>query len=68
MTLVTLGLRNKRWTGHVARMGKKNKHRVLVRKLEEKRLLGRPRRRWKDKIKRDLEEILEGVEFAQDMN
>jgi hypothetical protein len=38
-------------------MGKKNKHRILVRKPEGKRPLGRPRRRWEDKIKRDLEEI-----------
>jgi hypothetical protein len=29
-------------------------HRVLVRKPEGKRPLGRPRRRWEDNIKRDL--------------
>ena len=35
-----------RWAGHVARMGEdRGVHRVLVGKLEGKRLLGRPRRR-----------------------
>jgi hypothetical protein len=32
-------------------------HRVLVGKPEEKRPLGRPRRRWKDNIKMDLQEV-----------
>jgi hypothetical protein len=32
-------------------------HRVLVEKPEVTRLLGRPRRRWEDNIKRDLEEV-----------
>jgi hypothetical protein len=32
-------------------------HRVLVGKPEGKRTLGRPRRRWKDKIKMDLQEV-----------
>jgi hypothetical protein len=42
-----------RWTGHVARMGeKRNVYRVLVRKSEGKRPLGRPRRRWVDNSKR----------------
>ena len=31
-------------------------HKVLVGKPEEKRPLGRPRRRWEDNIKIDLEE------------
>jgi hypothetical protein len=48
-------LRQMRWAGHVARMGKdKSVHRVLVRKPEGKSLLGRPRRRWEDNIKMDL--------------
>jgi hypothetical protein len=35
-----------RWAGHVARMGeKRNLYRLLVGKPEEKRPLGRPRRR-----------------------
>jgi hypothetical protein len=32
-------------------------HRVLVGKLEGKRPLGRPRRRWEDNIKMDLQEV-----------
>jgi hypothetical protein len=44
-----------RWAGHVTRMGeKRNVYRLLVGKPEEKRSLGRPRRRWIDNIKMDL--------------
>jgi hypothetical protein len=32
-------------------------YRVLVGKLEEKRPLGRPRRRWENNIKMDLQEV-----------
>ena len=32
-------------------------HRVLVGKPEEKRPLGRPKRRWEDNIKMDLREV-----------
>ena len=32
-------------------------YRVLVRKPEGKRPLGRPRRRWEDNIKMDLQEV-----------
>ena len=32
----------------------RNAYRVLVRKPESKRPLGRPRRRWEDNIKMDL--------------
>jgi hypothetical protein len=32
-------------------------HRVLVGKPEGKRPLGRPRRRWEDNIKRNLQEV-----------
>jgi hypothetical protein len=32
-------------------------HRVLVRKPEGKRPLGRPRRRWEDNIRMDLQEV-----------
>jgi hypothetical protein len=35
-------------------------HRVLVGKPEGKRPLGRPRRRWEDNIKIDLQEVGEG--------
>jgi hypothetical protein len=44
--------------------------RLLVGKPEGKRPLGRPRRRWKDNIKMDLEEVGGGrgdwMELAQD--
>jgi hypothetical protein len=46
------------WAGHVARMGaKRNAYRILVRKPEGERPLGRPRRRWVDNIKIELREI-----------
>ena len=44
-------------------------HRVLVGKSEGKRPLGRPRRRWEDNIKIDLQEVGGGgdwMELAQD--
>ena len=47
-----------RWTGHIARLGKmRGLYRFLVGKLEEKRPLRRPRRRWEDNIKIDLQEV-----------
>ena len=60
-----------RWAGHVARMGKRRGvYRVLVRKPEENRLHGRPRRRWEDNIKMDLQEVGRGdmawTNLAQD--
>jgi hypothetical protein len=43
-----------RWAGHVGHMGKgRGVHRVLVRKPEGRRPLGRPRRRWEDNIRMD---------------
>jgi len=36
-------------------------YRVLVGKPERKRPLGRPRRRWEDNIKRDLQEVVCGI-------
>jgi hypothetical protein len=36
---------------------KRNAYRILVVKPEGKKPLGRPRRRWVDKIKMDLKEI-----------
>jgi hypothetical protein len=50
--------RRMRWAGHVARMGEERKaYKVLVRKPEGKRPLGRPRRRWEDGVRMDLREI-----------
>jgi hypothetical protein len=46
-----------RCIGHVARMEqKRSTYRILVGKLEGKRPLGRPRRRWVDNIKINLRE------------
>jgi hypothetical protein len=60
-----------RWAGHVARMGEdRGVHRVLVGKPEGKTRLGRPRRRWEDNNKMDLQEVAEGrgdwMELVQD--
>jgi transcription termination factor 2 len=62
-----------KWAGHVARMGeKRNARRLLVGKPEEKRPLGRPRRRWMDNIRMDLEEVgwsdVDWIGLAQDRN
>jgi hypothetical protein len=56
---------------HVARMGEdRGVYRVLVGKPEGKRSLGRPRRRWEDNIKINLQEVGGGrgdwMELAQD--
>ena len=57
-----------RWAGHVARMGEDRK--VSVGKPEGKRPLGRPRRRWVDNIRMDLQEVgcgyVDGTGLAQD--
>ena len=63
--------RRMRWAGHVARMGEGRRvYRVLVGKPEGKRPLGRPRRRWEDNIKMDLQVVGGGcedwMELAQD--
>ena len=50
--------RKMRWAGHVAHMGeRRGVYKVLVRKPEGKRPFGRPRRRWEDYIKMDLQEL-----------
>ena len=47
-----------RWAKHVTRMEEgRSVHKVLVGKPEGKRPLGRPRRRWEDNIKMDLQEV-----------
>jgi hypothetical protein len=59
------------WAGHMTRIGEgRGVYRVLVGKPEGKRPLGRPRRRWEDNIKTDLQEVGGGcgdwIELAQD--
>jgi hypothetical protein len=60
-----------RLAGHVALMGeRRGVYRVLVGKPEGKRPLGRPRCRWKDNIKMDLQEVgcggMDWIVLAQD--
>jgi len=62
--------RRMRWAVHVARMEDgRGVYRVLVRKPEGKRPLGRLRRRWKDNIMIDLQEVgcgvMDWIEVAQ---
>ena len=59
------------WAGHVACMcEEKEVYRVLVGKSEERRPLGRPRRRWVDNIRMDLQEVgcgyMDWIGLAQD--
>jgi hypothetical protein len=50
--------RRMRWAGHVARMGEgRGAYRVLVGRPVGRRPVGRPRRRWEDNIKMDLQEV-----------
>jgi hypothetical protein len=50
--------RRMKWPGHVACMGeRRGVYRDLVGKPERKRPLERPRRRWEDNIKTDLQEV-----------
>ena len=63
--------RRMRWAGHVARMGEeRGAYRVLEGKPEGKRPLGRPRRRWVDNIRMDLQEVgcghVDWIGLAQD--
>ena len=63
--------RRMRWAGHVARMGeRRSAYRKLVGNPEGKWPLGRPRCRWEDNIKIDLQEVgcrgMDSIELAQD--
>jgi hypothetical protein len=60
-----------RWVGHVEQTEEKgNAYRLLVRKPEGKRPLGRSRRRWVDNIRMDLGEVgwgdVDWISLAQD--
>jgi len=62
--------RRMRLAEHVARMEEgRGVYGVLVRKPEGKRPLGRPRRRWEDNIKMDLQDVgcscMDWIELAQ---
>jgi hypothetical protein len=57
--------------GYIAGIGeRRGVYRVLVGKPEGKRLLGRPRHRWKDSIMMDLREVgwggMDWIYLAQD--
>jgi hypothetical protein len=60
-----------RWAGYVARMAEgRGVYRFVVGKREGRRPMGRPRRRWVDNIKKDLQEVgcrgVEWIELVQD--
>jgi hypothetical protein len=63
--IVRIKSRIMRWTRHVARMGeRRGVYRILLWNLRE-----RPRRRWEDIIKMDLQEVRWGmvwIDLAQD--
>jgi hypothetical protein len=59
------------WAGYVARMAeRRGAYRVLVGRLDGKRPLVRPRRRWENNIKMDLQEVewggMDWIDLAQD--
>jgi hypothetical protein len=60
-----------RWAGYVAYMGvRRGIYRILVEKTEGKRPLGRPRLRWEDNIKMDIQELgcwaMDWVDLVED--
>ena len=62
--------RRMRWAGHVARLWeRRDVYSVSVEKPKGKRPLGRPRRRWDDNIKMDLQVVgcegMDWIELAQ---
>jgi len=72
-TNIVRGFKSRRmiWAGHVARIGeRRDVYRVLVGKPEGKGPLGKPRRKWEDIIKKDLQEVgcggMERIDVAQD--
>jgi hypothetical protein len=62
-----------RWAGHLAWLGEdRGVYKVLVGKPEGKRSLGRPRRRWEDNIRTDIQEVecgvMDWIGLARDMD
>jgi len=60
-----------RWAGYMVRLGEeRGVYRVLVGKLEGKRPMGRPRRRWVDNLRIYLQEVgcgyMDWIGLAQD--
>ena len=63
--------RRMRWAGHVAHMGEeRGLYRVLLGKPEGRRPMGKPRCRWVDNIRMDLQEVgcgyMDWIGLAQD--
>jgi hypothetical protein len=63
--------RRMRWAGHVALMGEsRSVYRILVGKSERKKPLGKPRHRWEDNIKMDLQDVecgdMDWIDLAED--
>jgi hypothetical protein len=62
--------RRMRWAGHVANLGEgRDEYGVLVGKPEGKRPMGRPRRRWENNTKMDVQGVrcggMDWIELAQ---
>jgi hypothetical protein len=71
--IIIIESRKMKWAANVAGIGEKKKAcRLLVRKPDGKRLLGRPRRRRVDNIRMDIEEVgwggVDWIDLAQDRN
>jgi hypothetical protein len=65
--------RRMRWVEHVVFMGEgRGEFKVLLQKPEVKRLLGRPKQKWEDNIKMDLQDLgcvgINWIKLAQDRN
>jgi hypothetical protein len=59
--------RRMRWVGHVARIWEgRGAYRILMGRPEGRRPLGRPRHKWEDNIKMDLQEAGWGVGHGLD--
>ena len=60
-TIVSV-IKSTTWAGHVAKLEEgRSAFNILMVKSTGKRTLGRPRRRWEDNIRMDLEEICMNV-------